>query len=325
MSLYLTLFVMLFTGLTGGTINYILAKNTKSNDRRTNIWNSLLVGIGATILIPLFLELAQSKLLDHMRSSWQINEVLSPKKIAEGLKNDRTPLPINNSKQNIDQSPLENPPLKTYLVFAAYCFLAAAAGPRFINSLIDGVLKEKEIERLNEENKEIAEQKESVEKIVERQNQFNNILAGEEESNAFQDADNTIVIESTAKPKIGQITVPDDPQKGRFGGERERNGRKLFADVDRSPIPGLYRVKLWVESTDQNRPLDADVVYYLHNTFRPSVFTIKVAEFQDGKAEVEPKTAWGAFTVGVVTDNGDTLLEYDLATDSQFPSAFRLM
>lgn len=331
MSFYIAISLMSIAGLIGGVINYVLAKGTHIEGKKPNFLHSVLVGVGATILVPLFLELAQSKLLDEMRPNWQLTA--DYQKDLSGRPNPASAqLTIKDSISRetnavftvkADEAPTM-PPIKTYMLFAAYCFLAAVAGPRFINSLIDGVLKEKEIERLNQERNEIIEQKDLAEDKVDRQNTINRILAIEDEQEALKATDETGQVEDMIKPKIGPITVEDDPQKGRFGGARERNGRRLSAKVQYSPTPGLYRIDLWVESTDPAHPLDTDVIFYLHNTFRPSVFTIKVEDFREGKASVEPKTAWGAFTVGAVTDNGNTLLEYDLSSDSSFPSDFRL-
>jgi hypothetical protein len=125
-------------------------------------------------------------------------------------------------------------------------------------------------------------------------------------------------------PVLGPITNPDDPQKGRFGGKKENNGRRLSAKVEPSKDdPGYYNVTIWVESTDPLRPLSGDVIFYLHDSFRPSVYTIKPDEFTDGKALDDEIVSYGAFTAGVVTDNGQTLLELDLAEDKSFPKEFR--
>ena len=125
------------------------------------------------------------------------------------------------------------------------------------------------------------------------------------------------------KPQIGPVTVGDDPQKGRFGGKSEVNGRALKAKVEKSLIPEFYNLSIWVESTDDTRPLDSDVVFYLHDSFRPAVFTIKPEDFENGKAIDDDLLSYGAFTVGAVTDDGNTLLELDLAEDSGFPEKFR--
>ncbi|MEO6980417.1 MAG: pYEATS domain-containing protein, partial [Mucilaginibacter sp.] len=125
-------------------------------------------------------------------------------------------------------------------------------------------------------------------------------------------------------PMIGPVTVPDDPQKGRFGGESESNGRVLKASVVESKyIPEFYNLSIWVESTDKDKPLDSDVIFYLHDSFRPAVYTIKQEDFKDGIAIDDDLLSYGAFTVGVVTDNGNTLLELDLADNPGFPEKFR--
>ncbi|MEO6631531.1 MAG: pYEATS domain-containing protein, partial [Mucilaginibacter sp.] len=233
--------------------------------------------------------------------------------------------------------------LKTYLIFMGYCFLAAAAGPRFINSLIDGVIKDKQINNLTEKNKaavaekdkaeaekdKVVEQKAEVDKKQELQTIENRVRAGKEETQALQTASFAPIMQksmtaATIKPQIGPITVQDDPQKGRFGGESESNGRVLKASVVESKyIPEFYNLSIWVESTDKDKPLDSDVIFYLHDSFRPAVYTIKQEDFKDGIAIDDDLLSYGAFTVGVVTDNGNTLLELDLADNPGFPEKFR--
>lgn len=78
-----------------------------------------------------------------------------------------------------------------------------------------------------------------------------------------------------------------------------------------------------MESSVREKPLDSGVIFYLHDSFRPSVYTIKKDEFIDGKAVDSYILAYGAFTVGVVTDNGEALLELDLSQQEEFPKTFR--
>ncbi|MBB3837646.1 uncharacterized protein YneF (UPF0154 family) [Runella defluvii] len=113
----------------------------------------------------------------------------------------------------------------------------------------------------------------------------------------------------------------NDPQKGQWGGLNERNGRRLSAIVKSSEgKEGLFDVFLKVESIDANLPLTGAVKFHLHPTFfnsNPIIFV------QDGKAELK-LVAWGAFTVGAETENGNTQLELDLADEKWgFPEAFR--
>ena len=75
-----------------------------------------------------------------------------------------------------------------------------------------------------------------------------------------------------------------------------------------------------VKSTNKNNPLKGDVYFYLHPTFPKMRMRVPA----DGKNEVETiVSAYGAFTVGAVVDNGQTKLELDLATLPDAPPEFR--
>lgn len=118
-----------------------------------------------------------------------------------------------------------------------------------------------------------------------------------------------------------EILDPTDPQKGRFGGKSVNNERKISASVIPSKSsPGNYKIKLKVESTNSSNRLQGNVVFYLHNTFTQNERYVKV---QGGVAELD-LIAYGAFTVGAVADNGNTLLELDLSQDEDFPYEFRI-
>lgn len=121
------------------------------------------------------------------------------------------------------------------------------------------------------------------------------------------------------------LRVPDaasgDPWKGEFGGEARRNDRALEAEVVPSGQPGLFRVRLSVRSTDpRRRPLEGSVQFFLHPTFRVQTPVVTVSP--SGVAELT-LVAWGAFTVGAVTDGGSTRLELDLAELPGAPREFR--
>ncbi|HEY9002752.1 MAG TPA: YEATS-associated helix-containing protein [Mucilaginibacter sp.] len=345
--------IMLLCGIIGGIINCILPQNKDTNAdpqaKGRTLFHCILIGIGATILVPLFLEIAQSKLLDNLRMTWQIRcsecvdcPVDSAKKAdtkactqaSTDTTNKKVNDPILAKLDNIQKNTKSNSqnciPLKSYLLFAAYCFLAAAAGPRFINNLMDSVLKEKTIEELQTKTKEATqekdkavEEKDKAEQSKEKLIALNQLNAKQAEANVIPQVVPKNMLVAGQLPQIGAITNPDDPQKGRFGGKSVNNGRALKATVTNSLIPDFYNVTIWVESTDNDRPLDSDVVFYLHDSFRPSVYSIKVNEFEDGKAIDKDILSYGAFTVGAVTDNGQTLLEFDLAEQPEFPKNFR--
>lgn len=120
------------------------------------------------------------------------------------------------------------------------------------------------------------------------------------------------------KKGTGNPVVPDDPQKGQWGGKDEANGRKLTAKV--TPDSGsFYRILLTVKSVDSKHPLTGKVTFHLHDSFKPDVMTAKVI---DGVATLTI-FAWGAFTVGVEADDNETKLELDLADLKTAPKAFR--
>ncbi len=113
-----------------------------------------------------------------------------------------------------------------------------------------------------------------------------------------------------------------DPWKGRFGGESENNNRRLEAQVSR--IAGsfdLFSIKLAVFSTlPRQAPLRGAVQFFLHPTFNNDRPIIMVGP--NGIAELK-LTAWGAFTVGAIADDGRTNLELDLSELDNAPAEFR--
>jgi hypothetical protein len=111
-----------------------------------------------------------------------------------------------------------------------------------------------------------------------------------------------------------------DPNKNYFGGQQEREGRRLTANVTEIGDNGLYRVNLSVVgTTEEARMKDGEaVVFALHPTFRRPV---RVVHASNGRASLE-LIAYGAFTVGVVCSTGDVLLEYDLSTLPGAPKGF---
>jgi hypothetical protein len=114
----------------------------------------------------------------------------------------------------------------------------------------------------------------------------------------------------------------EDPWKGKFGNMARNNGRLLSARVE--PIIGeddWFLIKLTVEPTLSGAPLDhrKPVYFYLHPTFPKSELVTLPAL---GRAEIRLR-AWGAFTVGVIADDGATRLELDLSANDEFPALFR--
>lgn len=120
--------------------------------------------------------------------------------------------------------------------------------------------------------------------------------------------------------------IADDPWKGVFGQQREREGVRLMAKVDPvSDQPGWFRVHLWVAGADsaaQVLPDHVRVRFFIHPTFATSKVDLRTV---GGRAELRLH-AWGAFTVGALVGIGPgapIALEYDLALDGEFPALFR--
>jgi hypothetical protein len=112
----------------------------------------------------------------------------------------------------------------------------------------------------------------------------------------------------------------DDPQKGKWGGKPEVNGRKISANVRPTSFnEEWFNVYLEVISTDANKPLIGEVVFHLHPSFPNDVEKVNA----ENNIAALNLVAWGAFTVGVECDGGQTKLELDLAELPDAPHVFK--
>ena len=126
---------------------------------------------------------------------------------------------------------------------------------------------------------------------------------------------------SAAKPPAlkKKITVRDDPHKGRFGGEAERDGFKLSASF-RNVAKNFVEIILTVEAPPDAKFQQADCVeFYLHDTFDPDVVP---AVFEGGVAELS-LIAYGGFTVGAWIGCSGVELELDLSKVRGAPRIIR--
>jgi hypothetical protein len=122
-----------------------------------------------------------------------------------------------------------------------------------------------------------------------------------------------------AEPQPGG--AHDDPWKGVFGGTPIANGRRLDASVEPLGVDGqIFTVRLHVTSTARDKPLRGAVQFFLHPTFANDRPIIAVGSNGDAALVLR---AYGAFTVGVLADDGDTRLELDLAELPHAPREFR--
>lgn len=121
---------------------------------------------------------------------------------------------------------------------------------------------------------------------------------------------------SAAPPPASPVEI-DDPQKGQWGGQSERDGRRLSARVVAQAGSEWFGIALRVEATAEP-PLEGDVEFHLHPSFHPSVVSVPAR----GGQAILHHPAWGAFTVGVAADGGRTRLELNLAELSDAPALF---
>jgi hypothetical protein len=126
------------------------------------------------------------------------------------------------------------------------------------------------------------------------------------------------------------VLDPDDPQKGRWGGQSRVGPFELTATVERlknreggnAETPDgrrLFNVRILAHSTDPARPLTGTVRFHLHPTFVPSSRDV-IATGNQAELRV---TAYGAFTAGTELFEPRVALELDLAQLQNVPVSFR--
>jgi hypothetical protein len=120
---------------------------------------------------------------------------------------------------------------------------------------------------------------------------------------------------SSPSPRIN----PRDPQKGQWGGKSADRGWRVVAKVAESDTD-WFRITLTVSAArGERKVLSGGVVFHLHDSFAKSVRTEPA---RNGKA-VLTLWAYGAFTVGILIKQDDTMLEIDLADLKGAPKVFR--
>ncbi|ESU28708.1 hypothetical protein FLJC2902T_12990 [Flavobacterium limnosediminis JC2902] len=131
-------------------------------------------------------------------------------------------------------------------------------------------------------------------------------------SDAFKNATEVIYNSKAIKYK-------DDLQKGRWGSKSKAGGYIFEANYNsgQSSTIGMHSITLSIRSLDAEKPLNGDVAFFLHDTFRDPIRYTKAI---NNRAEITI-TAWEAFVVGARLENGIEL-ELDLNNIKGFPSDF---
>ncbi|SFN50543.1 hypothetical protein SAMN05421594_3041 [Chryseobacterium oleae] len=343
MSLYYIAIIMAATGVFGGIVNYFSDANAQKEPESTTVtklrhWGiCILFGIAATVLVPLFLKFADSKLLQEIyipkktdsgdkKSSGTATAKTANYSLvkADSLQTTPSGTGTNASTQTDPKEPKPEEKATDYLIWTAYCLLAACAGMRFIDLLMSKIISK---EAMNQKNTEIQELSKEIEgKEKEMITSLNNYKISEsiqlkdavERSSLAENGINAPDQSTLLLSWLPPITHSNDPQKGRFGGRSSANGKTLTADYSQSDLPGVLNLTIKVSSAEGD--LNSGVYLFLHNSFAKSIIHLD----GNGKKEVEYKIpAYGAFTIGAITDNGNTHLELDLERLENFPKDFR--
>lgn len=245
--------------------------------RRTWLWN-IVAGVGAAFLTPLFLTTVSSTLLSNI---------------------------VDTGKP------------ADWFTFVGFCLLSAIASRKFIQSLTDKVLSD--LKDVKDAQRQVRAE---LGRADDKASQALMNSEAAQDSALYNLAPAAVaspraMLRAAPMPSFPDVEpgpVHDDPWAGQFGGRSAANGRRLVAELAMMPArPGLATVRLTVESTDATRPLSGAVQFYLHPTFANNRPVVPV----DGGTATLTVVSWGAFTVGVLADGGDTKLELDLAQHPQ--------
>ncbi|MBS0170873.1 MAG: hypothetical protein JSR62_11010 [Nitrospira sp.] len=242
----LTLIVLMIgAGLMGATVNVAMSIQSTAEPATEHTdpwerwrWNAI-AGVGAALLVPLFLKTVSSGLL---------TEVLASDAKGESL-----------------------------VVFGGFCLLASISSKKFIESLSEKLLREtreevartrNKLEGVVKETQEVSQQAEHAARVATAAAET---VAPGRTVNAPVHAD--------ADSLKGAGDALGDPWKGTFGGLSEANNRKLDATLSPIDGDSqLMAVHLRVTSTNHANPLTGTVQFYLHPTFPQHVRTIAVKD-----------------------------------------------
>lgn len=112
------------------------------------------------------------------------------------------------------------------------------------------------------------------------------------------------------------VIVKDDLQKGRWGGQSERDGKKLSAKVEKIGTKS-FKVSIELGNNTGDVEFSGEVAFFVHDSFGKE---IRYKRTRGGFAKLE-LTAYESFALGAYTSDG-TMLELDLQKVPGFPKAF---
>lgn len=128
----------------------------------------------------------------------------------------------------------------------------------------------------------------------------------------------------TEPPEPGPIVHGDDPQKERWGGRAERDGRKIRVILKEQHERSTFEFDVLVESTDGS-PLRPPVIFHLHDSYPRSKIAIR--KIIDSRvATLLEVQSYGVFVIGAqaMDKSGNWVgLEFDLAALDHLAESFK--
>jgi hypothetical protein len=186
-------------------------------------------------------------------------------------------------------------------------------------------------EQLQAKEQAVEDKKKMAEEIIQKETQ-----KSISNSSVVADASTTDQIKQAANQPLNQkldelkavvgrtlptkpVKVPDDPQKNRWGGKQENNGRKISAKVSKNNWQNLFDVVINVSNID-NTSITEPVAIFIHDSYQITDNVVYVMPDAKGVDELS-LLAYEAFTVGALFADG-TELELDLNVQEGYPVDF---
>ncbi len=176
--------------------------------------------------------------------------------------------------------------------------------------------------RILEQNKREVERL-SKDEISEKQALANPDLSRNTRSNLenfveTNDVESSFISKAILADFNRKVNYKNDIQKDRWGGKYEDGNYKLSAFVNQdSKDAELFNLNIRVDRLKDDQA--QNLAFFLHDTFNPKV----IFKSFDGNTAYLNIKAYGAFTIGVLTDS-NVELELDLAKLEGAPELFRM-
>jgi DNA-binding MarR family transcriptional regulator len=196
--MWILIAVMLLAGSFGGLINYFLL--LKNDPENASVPKSIIIGVGASFLVPLFLNMISSNLIESIKGT--------------------TEVPGDHSK---------------LLVFAGFCLIAAISSTAFIQTLSDRILSEAKAARKQAAEAKIEAER-AVDQVAQVQANVEPIIVRETEPEPS--ADSSVLRASADHLSEKERRILDAFARSRYS-RRSANGLSRDTGIDARELDGL--------------------------------------------------------------------------------------